>query len=237
MAGVCAQDSQPALIITDFTEAMFNCCCVAEDVEIHQISPCGHDSIEVLQKPSKSAASFAAGGISARSQGSAPSTARSLSPDERSNEKRRLQEMVHKFAKDVVVGQPCEFIRPGVDGAAAMQPATFSLDKSLQIFVVCPQGGDSVSINLTDMDEMIRDIGQTPFSVVMSAMPQEDGFQLSRRFMCVQYAAKPGGITQLCGFFLPSQYERERFHTCMKILRWAMDTPVDKQTTVIESHA
>lgn len=210
----------------------FSCCYVEDQEDVHQISYASDPKLEEsafrpngthAQRP---AASNCVGiPASARSQGSAPSTARSFTAEEKRKEKDRLQDMVKDFAKSAMLGMPCQWLHP--NGTGGPQPATYSIDRSMNVFSVRPEGEQEVTCQMADVLEVLRQSEQTPFSLGQLTLTQPfregtQGNDLESRFICVQYEVK--GRIQQVGILLPDSYERERFFTCMKILRWAMDT-------------
>mmetsp|Transcript_87446 Transcript_87446/g.222733 ORF Transcript_87446/g.222733 Transcript_87446/m.222733 type:complete len:231 (+) Transcript_87446:100-792(+) len=158
--------------------------------------------------------------LSARTAASAPSTARSLSPEERQKEKERLQDMVKEFAKAVVQGQQCQLLPQGMPGAP--QSATYSFDKALRNFSVHPDDATPLTLEMAQVSEIMKDVRSTPFAEALRLPHSLAGEELDRRFACVQYEA--GGKMEYVGLLLPNPHERERFYTCMKILRWAMES-------------
>merc|ERR1719272_2731545 len=103
------------------------------------------------------------GNASAGSQvGSAPNTARSLSPEERQGEKERLQDMVKEFAKAVVEGQPCQWLDPS--GVGGPRPATYSIDKALCRFTLQVEADRDLCIEMKDIQEVVKQRATTPFA-------------------------------------------------------------------------
>eukprot|EP00747_Dinoflagellata_sp_TGD_P190987 gnl/TRDRNA2_/TRDRNA2_53714_c0_seq1.p1 gnl/TRDRNA2_/TRDRNA2_53714_c0~~gnl/TRDRNA2_/TRDRNA2_53714_c0_seq1.p1 ORF type:complete len:224 (+),score=56.84 gnl/TRDRNA2_/TRDRNA2_53714_c0_seq1:99-770(+) len=207
-------------------------CCFAGDTDSHQISYVSDPKLEEgtnahplsiptssyghMQKPSPGGGEWSA----RTNEGSQPSTARSLTAEEKQREKERLQEMVKEFAKASVQGQPCQWLEPSNFGGRPY-PATFSIDKALQTFVLTPEGASekTLKISMEKIREVMKDSRDTPFS------PQQQNGDQERRFVCLLHedaedSQKPAHL----GLIMPNPYERERFYTCMKILRWAMDS-------------
>jgi len=141
--------------------------------------------------------------------------------------------MVKEFAKAVVQGQQCQWL-PAMAGAP--RQATYAFDKALQNFTVCPDDSPIVSFEMMKIQEVLKDVRDTPFADLLKLPPPHAlaGDELSRRFVCVQYgggaAADNGGGDQVqyLGLLMANPYERERFYTCMKILRWAMDSRLSR---------
>lgn len=218
----------------------FSCCFADDQTDAHQISYACDPKLEEgrggplrmppsaghLQKiPTSEIDGHAKGNSSARSHGSAPSTARSLTPEERQKEKERLQDMVKEFAKAVVQGQPCQWM--DVSGIGGPKNATYCIDKSISTFSVRPENETPISFPMANILEVIKERENTPFSSLRIFLPsREEEPRLERRFVCVQHEEVKGEIKHL-GMLLPNPQERERFYTCMKILRWALDSRRD----------
>jgi len=223
---------------------LFSCCFPNDSSDLHQISYVADPKCEEgrgggppLQVPTSSPSHLqklppgsGLGNSSARSQSSAPSTARSLTAEERQKEKERLQDMVKEFAKAVVQsnGQQCQWLDPaGVGGPKA---ATYSIDKALKIFSLRPDGAPVVSLEMAEIREVLKESRDTPFSKFRLSRPPlgsaaEEGAEPERRFVCMQWEPLDGtDELNYLGMLLPNPYERDRFYTCMKILRWAMES-------------
>lgn len=164
---------------------------------------------------------------------SPPSTTRSLTPEEKRKEKERLQEMVKEFAKQVVQGQPCQWllIRSAdatEDGLHPPRNAVYGIDKYLKTFRVKTQdqapAGD-LELDMTSIEDVVKDAQATSLEPCRLKARIWGIQDFEKRFVCVQYFSSQGaGRTAELGLLMPNTYERERFFTCMKILRWAMDS-------------
>lgn len=214
---------------------MFSCCFTGEGGDAHQVNygvadPKMDEGLGGQRVQMPSAVPKLKGtipGPGGDGGDSAPSTGRSLTPEEKQREKERLQEMVKEFAKAVVQGQPCELIDESL-GRAESQPrdANYMIDRSLKMFSLSCGDATSpkVQFEMTQILEILKDARQTPLAFLLSTPAA--GFspeKMERNFICVQYQDDAGSI-QFLGLFMPNAYERERFYTCMKILRWAMDS-------------
>lgn len=166
-----------------------------------------------------------AGSVSARSasEGPTPSaTARGRSPENKQREKERLQDMVKEFAKAAVQGQQCQQVEPS--GVGGPRSATYSIDPGLRTFSLQPHDSDAITVGMAGIQEVVREFRDTQFASLRPS-PQLTGEDLLRRFVCVQWKATgEEGEESSLGLIMPNAYERERFYTCMKILRWAMDS-------------
>ncbi|CAE8591435.1 unnamed protein product, partial [Polarella glacialis] len=106
---------------------------------------------------------------------------------------------------------------------------------ALRLFSVSAEGEKHVSLELASVLEVKKDVLGTPFSDLLQlpAPHEVSGEQLERRVICVTYKCEQaqllpdGSVDQenkpaYLALLMPNQYERERFYTCMNILRWAL---------------
>jgi len=160
-----------------------------------------------------------------RSISGEPASARmSMSPEDRQKEKERVQDMVKEFAKVVVQGQQCQWL-PVTLGPA--RTATYAIDKALRTFSLRTEDSVAVVIDMIRIQEILKDVRSTPYSQLLSLPHPHSltGDDLERRFVCVVHEDSDiPNEPQYLGLLMPNPYERERFYTCMKILRWAMDS-------------
>eukprot|EP00397_Hematodinium_sp_SG-2012_P053448 GEMP01063801.1.p1 GENE.GEMP01063801.1~~GEMP01063801.1.p1 ORF type:complete len:173 (+),score=33.39 GEMP01063801.1:214-732(+) len=156
-----------------------------------------------------------------KTQGS--QSARSVSSDERIQEKERLQNMVKEFAKNLVRGQVCEAIYK-TDNGFALADAKYCLTRTLSQMKIEPlqekPANAACTFNVSDIIDIVKNTEETN---LMECLCDENiSPQLPGRFVCI-IIIDNGGYNRYCGLLLPNQFERDRFLTCMKILRWAMD--------------
>jgi len=221
--------------------AMSCCCVVGDQTDAHQISYHGEnpkfeegrfghslalppsDSGAFMTRPSPGRLGDSEP-LSSRT-GSAPNTARSMTPEERQKEKERLQDMVKEFAKAAVQSQQCQWV---LLAAGAPHAAAYSLDKALRHFSVRSDDGEAATIEMASIAEVSKDVRGTPFAELQRLPPPHalSGETLDRRFVCVHHVVD--GRLEHLGLLLPNPFERERFYTCMKILRWAIDSRRDR---------
>jgi len=215
------------------------CCCSGGDTDAHQFTtfPGVNPTLDEhparpLQLPSNSTGQYGRASpgrldplepelLSSRTSGSAPMTARSLTSEERQKEKERLQDMVKEFAKAAVQGQACEMLL-GTSGS--LRPATYSFDKVLQHFIVNAEGSPPLVVEMARVIDIVKDVQGTDFEE-MPRLPPPHALaveELERRFVCVHHDGRDKH--EFVGLLLPNPHERERFFTCMKILRWAMES-------------
>jgi len=160
-----------------------------------------------------------------RSTSQEPASARmSMSPEDKQKEKERVQDMVKEFAKVVVQGQQCQWLPVTLGPARA---ATYAIDKALRTFSLRPEDSVAVAVDMIRIQEILKDVRSTPYSKLLG-LPRPHslaGDDLERRFVCVVHEdSSSPDEPQYLGLLMPNPYERERFYTCMKILRWAMDS-------------
>eukprot|EP00746_Dinoflagellata_sp_MGD_P086668 gnl/MRDRNA2_/MRDRNA2_34326_c0_seq1.p1 gnl/MRDRNA2_/MRDRNA2_34326_c0~~gnl/MRDRNA2_/MRDRNA2_34326_c0_seq1.p1 ORF type:complete len:222 (+),score=53.83 gnl/MRDRNA2_/MRDRNA2_34326_c0_seq1:97-762(+) len=152
------------------------------------------------------------------SEASAPSTAGSLASEEKQREKKRLQDMVKDFAKTVVHGQPCQWLDDGAGGKP--RTSVYSIDQALKVFHLKAEDCAPQTLQMIQIREILWDINNTSLTnyVTCPELSQDD---LEKRFVCIQHVSDTK--MQYMGLLMPDAYERDRFYTCMKVLRWAME--------------
>jgi hypothetical protein len=148
-------------------------------------------------------------------------SARNLTtPEDRQREKERLQDMVKEFAKAAISGEECQWLDPS--GIGPPRKAKYSIDKALRIFSLQPDEISSIQFEIAQIRDVLKDSQDTQFCGVRLPMQfGDDGVE--RRFVCVQYTTS-GTDEQSLGLLLPNPYERERFYSSMKILKWATES-------------
>eukprot|EP00929_Paragymnodinium_shiwhaense_P054568 TRINITY_DN27355_c0_g2_i1.p1 TRINITY_DN27355_c0_g2~~TRINITY_DN27355_c0_g2_i1.p1 ORF type:complete len:273 (-),score=59.63 TRINITY_DN27355_c0_g2_i1:264-1082(-) len=183
------------------------------------------------------------GDVVSAGTGSGPPTARVLTTEERQREKARMQSMVKEFAKSAMQGEKCQILPIAESlNPSQLQSGIYSLDRELTMFRVTMQEKESSgkrvqSIPLLNVTDILKDVRQTPLAYLHSLRPPHllSGEELQKRFVCVSYEALggqsgPGRPSQpyYMAFLLSDQHERDRFYTCMKVLRWALDAKAAK---------
>mmetsp|Transcript_1122 Transcript_1122/g.1544 ORF Transcript_1122/g.1544 Transcript_1122/m.1544 type:complete len:129 (-) Transcript_1122:37-423(-) len=95
----------------------------------------------------------------------------------------------------------------------------------------------SSSFGMASIVEVLKDYESTAFADYKGAATgYHTGSDLMERcFVCVQYTDSSAEDTNSdvdnnLGMLMQNQYERERFYTCMKILKWATESRRDKQS-------
>eukprot|EP00405_Crypthecodinium_cohnii_P002124 CAMPEP_0194749488 /NCGR_PEP_ID=MMETSP0323_2-20130528/3659_1 /TAXON_ID=2866 ORGANISM="Crypthecodinium cohnii, Strain Seligo" /NCGR_SAMPLE_ID=MMETSP0323_2 /ASSEMBLY_ACC=CAM_ASM_000346 /LENGTH=223 /DNA_ID=CAMNT_0039664601 /DNA_START=140 /DNA_END=808 /DNA_ORIENTATION=- len=214
-----------------------SCCCVAsDDADSNQITyPVnlgfeeGH--AQPLNLPPSNAGQFlrpGGGGLgrpddleydfmSTSTRAAASNAPKTLSPEDRQREKERLQEMVKEFAKAVVQGLPCQWLP---ESTGAPRAALYSFDKALRHFTLSPEDAPPLIMDMGRISEISKEVRGGPFEDRLRYLPTPvaPGDDFVRRFACVEHEGL--GRTEFVAILLPNQHERERFYTCMKILRW-----------------
>ncbi|CAJ1338064.1 unnamed protein product [Effrenium voratum] len=95
---------------------------------------------------------------------------------------------------------------------------------ALRIFTVRAEGELPIELQLAQVVEVKKDVAGTPFAKLQELPPPHAvaGVQLKKRVVCLLY----GGCDKeqhVLALLMPNQYEQERFYSCMKILRWALE--------------
>lgn len=113
---------------------MFTGCCCAGGEESNQltfhstmdegVAVGGHDQVPLHIEPAQAPAP---------AKPAEGSTGRSLSSEEKEQEKARLQQLVNSFAKKAVKGCPCTYIK---EGTGERCPTKYSIDKTLEYLMV-----------------------------------------------------------------------------------------------------
>jgi len=198
---------------------------ISEEAGGRMVIPAGQPGLALLSRggTAASVAVVGPGGDAAAPPLETPSSTRSLSPEEKQKEKERLQLMVREFAKQVVLGQPCKWIDP-----VFRQPpsdAIYSIDRSLRNFQVQVQAGGPTHvvpmpriIDVVKSPQATRQFDWLPAQAPSLGIDDFDG-----RFVCVLQQGSDGSPGPEFGMLMPDFDERERFFTCVKILRWAME--------------
>ncbi|CAE8595140.1 unnamed protein product [Polarella glacialis] len=153
----------------------------------------------------------AAGGMNtARSTASAGS---SMSPEEKEREKARLQRLVKEFAKEAVTGIAVSLVS---QDSGVQSPYFFQMDRYLTVFSLKPKDGSTA-------DSAVQDFNVKDLSKVYK------GHEI---LMC---APSLGAVASLCVglntnradrrlfFYFDEPLERDKFYTCLKILRMSVD--------------
>ncbi|KEP63294.1 UNVERIFIED_CONTAM: hypothetical protein HHA_297130 [Hammondia hammondi] len=155
-----------------------------------------------------------------------------LTPEQKQKEKERLQALVKAFAKAAVAGASCFFI----DVSSQQKiPATYILDKSLKMFTVAFSSGVEHSFSLSSLQD-VYSYEDLLHSDSTASLAQEPGIaNLSdsdkRKLIMLEYL--DASHRRLNRLFLMETGEdemRDRFLTCMRILKLYSLTPAQSAT-------
>lgn len=150
------------------------------------------------------------GSITARSHTSAGS---GMSSEEKEREKVRLQKLVKDFAKEAVTGIAVSLVSPET---ARLSPHFFQMDRYLTVFSLKPKDGSSAEAAVQDFN--VKDLT----SIYKGAE------------VCIKAPSLGGTATSCVGldtnradrrlfFHFEDSFERDKFYTCLKILRMSVD--------------
>lgn len=146
----------------------------------------------------------------------------SLTPEEKAAEKARLQELVKKFAKSAVQGVPCELVLE-----SGMTRGKYKIDKKLQKMTMESeaQGTANYTFMVSSIQEIHRmEDGEVHFppNARQTLGPDERA-----RALAISYTNDAGQPGTVC-FLENGATDKERFLTCMKILRLYSQTATPK---------
>lgn len=139
----------------------------------------------------------------------------SLSPEEKAQEKQRLQELVKNFARDAVNGVGCTMLNRQ-DGSKF--EGQYSLDKSLsELSFKCDSVKFAVTIYLANIQEILRweDLLKGDQSDIVSMLGEE----LAPTVILIKGADPTAPQAGDVCIVMPDEMKRECFVTCLKILR------------------
>ena len=151
-----------------------------------------------------------------------------LTREEKEREKLRLQELVKKFTKDAVKGVACQKIELE-DGLK--RNATYALDRGLQTFSLEESEtgehrkwpiANIVDVYRSEESELVRSRKETS----LTGLSRED---LSRCVLLEYDNGRVGDPREYILLLEGSVRQKERFFTCMKVLRlYSMASPDDE---------
>lgn len=158
---------------------------------------------EDSQSPPASARSEAESGVS------------DMSLEEKAKEKSRLQRLLKDFAKESVAGIPVLLVTPD---AGRKSPYFFQMDRKLTVFSIRPGDGTTAESGSTcAQDFFVKDVTAIYKGPEVSAKAPYLGNSANA---CVGL-----NTNRDCTFFFhfDDNYERDRFYTCLQILRMSVD--------------
>lgn len=138
-----------------------------------------------------------------------------VSAEEKEREKARLQKLVKEFAKEAVTGIVVSLISPQ---KGILSPHFFQMDRHLTVFSLQPKDGSSSASGCTLQYVNVRDLTQI-----------YKGAEVSLRAPALgEYAALCVGVDtrradRQLFFCFDEPLERDKFYTCLKILRMSVD--------------
>ncbi|PFH35410.1 hypothetical protein BESB_062970 [Besnoitia besnoiti] len=155
-----------------------------------------------------------------------------LTPEQKQKEKERLQALVKAFAKAAVSGASCYFI----DVSSQQKiPANYMLDKSLKTFTVAFPSGVEHSFSLSSLQDAYS-YEDLLHSESTASLVQEPGISnLSeddkRKLVMLEYLdASQRRLNRLFLMETGTDEMRDRFLTCMRILKLYSRTPGHSET-------
>ncbi|CAK9081749.1 unnamed protein product [Durusdinium trenchii] len=148
-------------------------------------------------------------------------SASSMSPEEKEREKGRLQKLVKDFAKEVVSGIPVNLVNPAT---AHPSPHFFQMDRHLTVFSLKPKDGSTAEAAVQDYSvKELTKIYKGP-EVLMNA---PNLGVLAQH--CVAFDTTRADRRLI--FVFDEALERDKFYTCLKILRMSVDISQSGQTS------
>jgi len=146
----------------------------------------------------------------ARSTASAGS---SMSVEEKEREKARLQRLVKDFAKEAVTGIAVSLVNPDT---ARLSPHFFQMDRYLTVFSLKPKDGSTAESSVQDFN--VKDLT----SIYKGAEVCMKAPSLSHvAGLCV--GLDTNRADRRLFFHFDEAIERDKFYTCLKILRMSVD--------------
>jgi len=150
------------------------------------------------------------GSVSARSNVSAGSA---MSTEEKEKEKLRLQRLVKDFAKEAVTGIAVNLVN---SETARQSPHFFQMDRYLTVFSLKPKDGSSAESSVQDFN--VKDLTLIYKGPEVAAKAPSLG---SLAAQCV--GLDTNRADRRLFFHFDDNYERDKFYTCLKILRMSVD--------------
>eukprot|EP00747_Dinoflagellata_sp_TGD_P187447 gnl/TRDRNA2_/TRDRNA2_45125_c0_seq1.p1 gnl/TRDRNA2_/TRDRNA2_45125_c0~~gnl/TRDRNA2_/TRDRNA2_45125_c0_seq1.p1 ORF type:complete len:231 (-),score=46.40 gnl/TRDRNA2_/TRDRNA2_45125_c0_seq1:83-775(-) len=211
----------------------FLCCCV---------NPAGHEEVNLstdmlgttntgeraLPLSAGSPTNFPAGGASAgsskaangqpgygsmQSARSSASVGSSMSSEEKEREKARLQRLVKDFAKEAVTGIAVNLVNAET---ARRSPHFFQMDRYLTVFSLKPKDGSTAESSVQDFN--VKDLTSIYKGADVSTKAPSLGAASAN---CV--GLDTNRADRRLFFHFDDNYERDKFYTCLKILRMSVD--------------
>mmetsp|Transcript_94599 Transcript_94599/g.149604 ORF Transcript_94599/g.149604 Transcript_94599/m.149604 type:complete len:237 (-) Transcript_94599:112-822(-) len=161
--------------------------------------------------------SYASGELQAHgsvnSARSATSAGSSMSAEEKEREKARLQRLVKDFAKEAVTGIAVNLVNAET---ARKSPHFFQMDRYLTVFSLKPKDGSTAESSVQDFN--VKDLTSIYKGMEVSMKAPSLGSVASS---CV--GLDTNRADRRLFFHFDDNYERDKFYTCLKILRMSVD--------------
>jgi hypothetical protein len=136
-----------------------------------------------------------------------------MSAEEKEREKARLHKLVKDFAKEAVIGIAVTLVSPET---ARRSPHFFQMDRYLTVFSVKPTDGSTAESSVQDFN--MKDV---------TAIYKGSDVAIKAPSLGSVAAACVGLDTNRADrrlfFHFEDSYERDKFYTCLKILRMSVD--------------
>jgi len=164
-----------------------------------------------LSKPLKGGADEGNDAIaSARSSASIGS---SMSAEEKEREKARLQRLVKDFAKEAVTGIAVSLVNAET---TRQSPHFFQMDRYLTVFSLKPKDGSTADSSVQDFN--VKDLTSIYKGIEVSIKAPSLGALAAQ---CV--GLDTNRADRRLFFHFDDNYERDKFYSCLKILRMSVD--------------
>lgn len=137
----------------------------------------------------------------------------SMSPEEKEREKSRLQKLVKDFAKEVVSGILVNLVNPAT---ASQSPHFFQMDRHLTVFSLKPKDGATAEVAVQDYS--VKDLTKIYKGPEVLMNCPSLGVLAQH---CVAFDTNRADRRLI--FVFDEALERDKFYTCLKILRMSVD--------------
>jgi len=145
-----------------------------------------------------------------------------LTQEEKEREKARLQKLVKEFAKDAVQGVELSLI----GDAGKRETATFSMDRYLTVVTLTqPPGasGQKTELQMKDIISIFKGTDSARQNLTQSQRRIDGlGEDVADNTVGLEVSRPDGNKTKTL-FYFADVYSRDKFYTCLKILRMSVD--------------
>mmetsp|Transcript_118059 Transcript_118059/g.252201 ORF Transcript_118059/g.252201 Transcript_118059/m.252201 type:complete len:227 (+) Transcript_118059:129-809(+) len=170
------------------------------------------DTSSKLVKSPRSECGEFNGGATARSNASASS---SMPAEEKEKEKARLQRLVKDFAKEAVTGIAVSLVNPETTRSS---PYFFQMDRYLTVFSLKPKDGSTAESSVQDFN--VKDLTSIYKGSELSVKAPSLG-EGKLAGHCV--GLDTNRADRRLFFHFDESLDRDKFYTCLKILRMSVD--------------